>query len=145
METPGALVACIDANVLISALAFGGAPARVVDRLLAGEFLNVTGPNILAEVRRNATGKLRLAEAEVDIFLDNVRDASTEYVPHGHRAYIKHVKDSLVLEVALVGGCNVLVTGDRKHLLPLSPFRGMIIEPPSAFLERLLARRHQAG
>lgn len=93
----------------------------------------MTGPNILADVRRNASGKLRRAEPEVDIFFNDFRDASTEYVPHGHPVYIKHVKDSLVLEVALVGRCNALVTGDRKHLLPLSPFHGMIIEPPSAF------------
>lgn len=59
------------------------------------------------------------------------------YVPSGGHGYIAHAKDNLVLEVALSGSCTVLVSGDRKHLLPLSPFRGMVIEPPSAFLKRL--------
>ena len=45
--------------------------------------------------------------------------------------------DNLVLEVALMGGADVLVTGDKKHLLPLKNFQGIIIEPPSVFLTRL--------
>jgi putative PIN family toxin of toxin-antitoxin system len=131
------LIACVDANVFLSALAFDGVPERVVDRLLAGEFAHVTGENILAEVRRNAIGKLKLAAARVDATLDDIRAASSVYVPSGRRTYISHAKDNAVLEVALAGSCTVLVTGDRKHLLLLSPFRGLTIEPPSAFLDRL--------
>ena len=36
-----------------------------------------------------------------------------------------------------MGKCDVLVTGDKKHLLPLNPFQGIIIESPSHFLKRL--------
>jgi len=131
------IIACVDANVFLSALAFDGLPERVIDRLLAGEFSHVTGENILAEIRRNAIGKLKLAAARVDATLDDIRGASSIYVPTGRTTYIPHPKDNAVLEVAFAGSCNVLVTGDRKHLLPLSPFRGLILEPPSAFLERL--------
>ena len=97
------LAACIDANVLISALAFGGNSQLVVDRLLAGDFALVTGENILAEVRRNAKSKLKLPPAKVDTFLEDIRDASSGYVPTGSMSYIKHTKDDLVLEVAFVG------------------------------------------
>jgi predicted nucleic acid-binding protein len=60
------LIACIDANVFLSALAFDGLPERVVDQLLAGNFAHVTGENILTEVRRNAVGKLKLPTARVN-------------------------------------------------------------------------------
>jgi len=50
---------------------------------------------------------------------------------------IKHAADSLVLEVAIMGGADVLVTGDKKDLLPLKVFQGIVIEPPSYFLVRL--------
>ncbi len=132
-----ALIACVDANVFVSALAFNGVPQQVIDRLLAGQFSHVTGENILTEVRRNAVGKLRLAPRQVDAVLEDIRAISSMYVPSGGHGYIAHAKDNLVLEVALSGSCTVLVSGDRKHLLPLSPFRGMVIEPPSAFLKRL--------
>jgi putative PIN family toxin of toxin-antitoxin system len=127
---------CIDANVFVSALAFDGIPERVVDRLLAEEFAHVTGDNILAEVRRNAVGKLRLPAARIDAVLDDIRAASSVYRPSGRTTYIPHQKDNLVLEVAFAGSCTVLVTGDRMHLLPLSPLHGLIIEPPAAFLKR---------
>jgi putative PIN family toxin of toxin-antitoxin system len=135
-DAPNTLIACIDANVFLSALAFDGLPERVVDRLLAGEFAHVTGDNILAEVRRNAIGKLKLAATRVDATLDDIRAASSVYVPTGRITYIPYAKDNLVLDVAFAGSCTVLVTGDRKHLLPLSPFRGLILEPPSVFLKR---------
>jgi putative PIN family toxin of toxin-antitoxin system len=122
---------------MVSALAFGGPPERVIDRLLAADFAHVTGENILAEVRRNAVHKLRLAAGRVDAVLADIRTVSSIYVPMGQTTYIKHAKDNLVLEVALAGSSTVLVTGDRKHLLPLSPFRGLVIEPPSVFLQRL--------
>jgi len=136
-SAPETLIACVDANVFLSAIAFDGLPERVIDSLLAGEFAHVTGENILAEVRRNAIGKLKLAAAQVDATLNDIRAASSIYVPTGRTTYIPHPQDNAVLEIAFAGSCNVLVTGDRKHLLPLSPFRGLILEPPSAFLERL--------
>lgn len=39
--------ACIDANVIISAVAFGGKPLEVLKRALNREFHLVTGPNII--------------------------------------------------------------------------------------------------
>jgi predicted nucleic acid-binding protein len=80
---PESHIACLDANVFLSALAFDGLPERLVDRLLAGEFAHVTGENILAEVRRNAVGKLKLAATLVDATLDDIRAASSLYVPTG--------------------------------------------------------------
>jgi hypothetical protein len=58
-------------------------------------------------------------------------------VPTGRIRFIQHAADNLVIELALMGGSDVLVTGDRKHSLPLKSLQGMIIEPPSRFLERL--------
>jgi uncharacterized protein len=136
-ESDSPLIACLDANVIISAIAFDGVPQQIVDRLLAGHFSHVTGENILIEVSRNAVEKLRLPGRQVDEVLDDIRAISSIYVPRGTRKYIAHTKDNLVLEVAIMGAATVLVSGDRKHLLPLSPFHGLIIEPPSAFLKRL--------
>ncbi len=64
-------------------------------------------------------------------------EVSSVFVPSGKVKFIDHVGDNLVLEVALMGWANVLVTGDRKHLLPLSPFGDLLIEPPSKFIARL--------
>ena len=131
------ITACIDANVYISGIAFGGKPLKVLERALNRDFLLVTGPNILAEVEKNLLGKLGLNKTRVERFLADIAEVSSVFVPRGDVSYIEHTKDNLVLELALVGDCDVLVTGDKKHLLPLGNFRGILIEPPSAFLARL--------
>lgn len=133
----GQLSACVDANVYISAIAFGGKPLKIMERALSREFLLITGANILQEVRRNLLGKLDLERTRVDRFLDDVSAVSSVFVPSGTINETANEGDNLVLEVALMGGADVLVTGDKKHLLPLKDFQGIIIEPPSAFLTRL--------
>lgn len=134
---PSSLIVCLDANVIISAAAFGGIPGEILRRLFAEDFVHVTAPNIIEEVRRNLTHKLKLNAFLVDVFLREVIENSSYLNPTGNLKTISHPADSKVLEVAIMGKCDLLVTGDKKHLLPLNPFQGIIIEPPSHFLKRL--------
>lgn len=131
------LTVCLDANVVISAMAFHGTPLEVLNRVLDGECLHVTSHGILQEVRRNLVGKLEQDEQIVDEFLGLLSQISSVYSPSGHMKATNYAPDNLVLELAVMAGCDVLVTGDKKHLLPLNPFRGVIIEPPAQFLKRL--------
>ena len=127
----------MDANVVISAAAFGGIPGEILRRLFVEDFLHVTSPNIIEEVRRNLTTKLKMSEFLADVFLGEVIENSSYLNPTGHLKVISYLPDNLVLELAIMGKCDVLVTGDKKHLLPLNPFQGIIIESPSRFLKRL--------
>jgi putative PIN family toxin of toxin-antitoxin system len=127
----------LDANVLVSAVAFGGVPAKLVDRLWDRDYLCVTSPHILDETRRTLSKKLAIERGRLEQFLLDLAEVSTVVVPRGDLAASGHGPDDLVLETALLGGCDILVTGDKRHLLPLNPFRGLIIEAPSAFLKRL--------
>lgn len=129
--------ACIDANVYISAFAFGGKPAKVIEFALLRKFDLVISAPILQEVRRNLVKKLEFSESEADRLLRDIVAVSTIYEPTGAVSYIAHKQDNLVLETALLGNVDVLVTGDKKDLLPLQTFNGIVIEPPSAFLVRL--------
>jgi len=47
--------------------------------------------------------------------------------------------DEMVLECALAAGADCLVSGDKRHLLPLQAFRGIPIVKPADFLRRLAA------
>lgn len=127
---------CIDANVYISGIAFGGNPLKVLQRALNRDFFLITSPQILEEVQRNLLGKLELPKERVERFLDDIATVSSIFVPMGKIKLIQHHGDSLVLETAIMGGATLLVTGDRKHLLPLGTFQGITIEPPSKFLAR---------
>ena len=43
--------------------------------------------------------------------------------------------DNRVLEAAVSGGATHIVTGDRRHLLPLRKFRDVTIVTPTQLLE----------
>jgi len=131
------ITACLDSNVYISGIAFGGKPLKILERALDRDFFLVTGPNILQEVRRNLLGKLDIRKSKVEQFIEDLMEVSSVFVPSGKVHFINHVQDNLVLEVAVMGGCDVLVTGDKKHLLPLKSINGITIESPAKFLERL--------
>ena len=131
------IAACVDSNIFVSGIAFGGKPLRVLERALRRDFRMITSVVIMNEVRRNLVGKLGLSSRRVDDFLTDILAVSSAYVPTGEVTFISHPGDDLVLEVSLMSGADVLVTGDRRHLLPLNPFKGLTIEPPSAFLRRL--------
>ena len=45
--------------------------------------------------------------------------------------------DDLVLASAIAGGAEVLVTGDRRHLLPLGVVEGLRVLTPQALLAEL--------
>lgn len=46
-------------------------------------------------------------------------------------------KDDIFLSLALDGRADFIVTGDKKHLLPLNPFEGIPILSPADFLSRV--------
>jgi putative PIN family toxin of toxin-antitoxin system len=131
------LIVCLDANVIVSAFAYGGLPLIILARLYDLDYFHVTGPNILEEVRRTLTHKLHQDENEVNDLLNSITSASSLVVPLGKIKALHHHGDNKVLEVAIAGSCDVLVTGDKRHLLPLNPFQGVVIESPSHFLNRL--------
>ncbi len=131
------ITACLDSNIYVSAIAFGGKPLKVVERAINRDFLLVASTHILQEVHRNLIGKLGLNKKRVNQFLVDITEISSVFVPSGKACFIQHEGDNLILELALMGGCDVLVTGDKKHLLPLKTFQGVVIEPPSSFLLRL--------
>lgn len=45
--------------------------------------------------------------------------------------------DDKVIECAVVGGATHIVTGDRRHLLPLGRYQGIEIVTPAAFVALL--------
>ena len=46
----------------------------------------------------------------------------------------------MVLECALAAEADCIVSGDKRHLLPLKVFRGIPIIRPADFLRRLAVR-----
>ena len=130
------LRACVDTNVWVSALISSGPPSKVVELAFRRKFQLVMSPTMLDELQRVLTtrfdfkpkfaGKIRFRMAQVaDVYNP---DGSVQVIPGKHF-------DNYVLETAVLGKAKYLVTGDRKHLLPLKIFRNVRIIEPSEFLK----------
>ncbi|MBF0315786.1 MAG: putative toxin-antitoxin system toxin component, PIN family [Oligoflexia bacterium] len=127
---------CLDSNVIISGIVFGGLPLRLLEMALSRQYHLVLGTNIISEVSGKLVSKLGLSPSEVSTVLDDLKNVASLFVPVGDMEIISHVKDNLVLEVAINAGCDILVTGDKKHLLPLISVQGVKIESPAQFISR---------
>lgn len=125
----------LDTNVLVSAFAFpGGAPESMYRLALEGRIELVTCVPLLVELGRVLAEKLgrepRAAEEAVaQVAGIGVVVEATEEVD----VIAADPADNRVLETALAGEAQAIVSGDR-HLLRLKSFRGIRICSPAEYL-----------
>lgn len=125
--------AVLDSNVIVSGLGWSGAPARIVEAVLAGELVLVTSAPLLAELRRVlAYPKLAKAIPDGSRLADLVEMSSVVVEPLSVFAVAEDESDNRVLEAAVAAGVDCMVSGD-EHLLTLGMFQGIpILSQPSS-------------
>ena len=138
------LRAVLDTNVFVSSLLNKtGAPARLLDAWRAGEYLLVTSPPIMAEIKAvlelpRIKDKYALTDQDIRQLLD-LLEKDAILVPGlspVNNTILQDPKDEIFLSCALDAGADVIVSGDR-HLLSLKAFEGIPIVPVRQFLDRL--------
>lgn len=130
------LVVCIDTNVWLSGLIFGGAPAEVIDLAINKKIVLVASEIIIEETCRHLSRKFKLDKRTVEQFRDTVLSVANLYAPRGTIHVVQEKEtDNLILETAILGGADFLVTGDKKHLLPIKEYGQTKIVAPATFLQ----------
>jgi uncharacterized protein len=127
----------LDTNVLLSALAFpGGKPDQVLQRVRGGDADLFLSSFILGELERILREKLRYSKRETDDRVRAIRRMATLVEP-GERIDLITAKDedNRILECAVAARADYLVTGDKRHLLPLRSIGGTLVVTPARFLE----------
>ena len=125
----------LDTNVIVSALNFPGNERLVLELALRGRFEFCLSRFILEEVAGVLTRKFDWDEERVAQVLQGIDNAATvidpprlpELVEGGHA-------DNRILECAVAAGADYLVTGDRRHLLPIGEHQGTRIVNAPRFL-----------
>ena len=128
----------LDTNVLVAAMrSRRGASYRLVTLLGAGKFeVNVSVGLVLEyedALRRNAP----LGREDLDDVLDYV--CSVAHKPKIYylwRPMLRDPNDDLVLEVAVAGGCDAIVTFNRRDFAGVERF-GIRILSPREFLSEI--------
>ena len=109
--------AVLDTNILISAVISDGIPARLVASARRGGFVAVCSPYIIDEMRRVMTGKLGFDAEEVDrIALAIARGSQMVSVFEASDRWCDDPADDAIIETALRGEADYIVTGDRQLL-----------------------------
>jgi putative PIN family toxin of toxin-antitoxin system len=128
----------LDTNILISAFVFpGGAPEDVFRSVLEGRIELVTSPPLLAEFGRVLSSKFGWEPSMAEQAVALVANVGSVVRP---KVKVEDVAedpdDDRVLEAALEGQAEVIVSGDR-HLLRLRIWRGVKIVKAASFLRSL--------
>jgi putative PIN family toxin of toxin-antitoxin system len=127
----------LDTNVLIAAIAFGGRPREVLEKVISGTFAMAISAEMLAEFQGVLEGKkFRYPSAIVRTIVNELLAVSELVRPTMKVEQIKaDPADNRILECALESRAACIVTGDR-HLLELGRFEGISILDVAAFLAR---------
>lgn len=128
----------LDANVIISALNFPGSERLVLDLARRGRVDLFLSPFILREVSGVLSRKFGWEAGRVAQALAMLQEAATVIEPQPHLEVVAgNHADNRILECALASSADFLVTGDRRHLLPLGEHGGTAILNAPQFLSRL--------
>ncbi|HWO15117.1 MAG TPA: putative toxin-antitoxin system toxin component, PIN family [Solirubrobacterales bacterium] len=129
-----------DTNVLVSAFIAAGPPSRIIEEAIDGRLELVLAQPVMDELKRVLTGKLRFDPEhwrQVEELLTDIATATTPPPKAAPEAITGDPDDDLILACAIEARVDVLVSGDRQHLLPVGTHQGIRIITPQALLAEL--------
>ena len=126
---------CLDTNVIISAAIFDGKPEQVLKLAQEGKIHLVISAAILSEARRVLTFKFNRDETEIKRLVKWLVAVGKVVEPKRKIRKVTYAPDNRILECAVEGKVDFIVSGDKKHLLPLSEFEGIKIITASQLLK----------
>jgi putative PIN family toxin of toxin-antitoxin system len=128
------MIVVIDTNVLISSLLGSvSPPAQLFDLWRKGQFQLALSESVLAEYRRvllypHILPYHRLSESQIESRLDQLRMGAVMVTGDTLLTVVKHdPSDNKFLACALEARADLVVSGDKRHLLPLRSFSGIPI------------------
>ncbi len=136
----------LDTNTIVSGVIAPGPPRQLLHAAIAGVFDLCTSETLLAELldvlsRTKFTARLNEAGLTPTEVVDDIRKlavvVSPPVVP---RVIANDPDDDHVLACALASGADLLVSGDRRDLLPLGSYQGIDIVTARTAVERILTR-----
>ncbi|MDP2046566.1 MAG: putative toxin-antitoxin system toxin component, PIN family [Deltaproteobacteria bacterium] len=111
----------IDTNIVISALNFGGNPKAVLELARKNRIHNTTTPFIINEVEKVLTQKFGWQMEVTREVLNDFRGFSHVVNPSETIAVISYAPDNRILECAVAGRADCIISGDH-HLTDLKTY-----------------------
>ena len=124
-----------DTNVWLSALYFSGKPAQIVNLIEDQKIVSITSDFILEEVKEKLVSDFDTPLYAANGTVSYISAISQIVSLQGKDFNLRDPDDNKVLETAVVGKCNFLITGD-KDLLTLGGYNRIQIVAPAEFLDK---------
>ncbi len=123
-----------DSGVWVSAIRFGGIPRQAIVKALSQDKIVICA-EIENETIRVMRRKFSLMENEVRSRMEIFLQKSKRVAVAGRLTGVcRDPKDNFILECAVTGGADCIVTGD-KDLLSLDPYGAIRIVTPRQYLD----------
>ena len=128
----------IDTNVFVSGLNFSGRPREVLGLMRKGRIEVIVSSFILKELREVLRKDFGWGEERVRDTIRLIEIQTSKVDPKIGISIVKEKdSDNRILECAFEGKVQYIVSGDKRHILPLKKFQGIEILSPADFLEIL--------
>ncbi len=125
-----------DTNVYISAVLFGGRSEEIRKLAKEGKIELLISETIIAEIACVLKRKFNWFDWQISELTKDIRAITTLVTPILTLSVIKEDEpDNRVLECAIEGKAQYIISGDKHHLQPLKEYQGIKILGPIQFLE----------
>lgn len=123
----------LDTKTVISAFVFGGNPEEVYLSGVRGEITLITSPAVMQEIGDVLQRKMGWDDIHTEQALKQIARVSEIVRPKKSLAIVDDEPDNRILEAAIAGKAQFIISGDR-HLLDLKDFKGIRIMNSSRFI-----------
>lgn len=127
-------VVVYDTNILLSSIGWGGNPARCLELARQGKVEGLTCAEILDELAEKLPIKLHFSLPKVENELKDLRSfLKLLKINNTLKGVTADPDDDKIIECAVVGSATHIVTGDRRHLLPIGSYQNIQIVTAADF------------
>ena len=117
----------LDTNILVSAFFWEGNERKILLKCKKRKLDSIISLEILNELEKVLKMKFKVPENKIRDYSKEILYFSEIVFPLGELDIVKEdPTDNIILETALIGKANILVTGN-KHLLKLKKFKNIKI------------------
>lgn len=129
----------LDSNIIISAVMFSGYPAEVLSLVFAELIEGVISEKISEEVIGVLSEKFFLSQDRLDKIEKILRRDFLYVLPTKRFNIVRDPDDNKIIETAIEGECEYIITGD-KDLLVLKKYERVKIITAREFLSKFKVR-----
>lgn len=126
-----------DSNTIISAAMFSGNPAEAINLAFTEQVEGVISAEIIEEIIGVLAVKFYLSQDKLNKLEENLRRDFLNVIPTKRFNIVRDPDDNKIIEAAIEGKCDYIITGD-KDLLVLKRYKNIKIVTPTEFLKEFL-------